>query len=168
MLWQNTCWSRAQHSKAHHTTAHDKTSHHCTSQQSTTKHNKAQQSTTKHSKAQHSKEHHGTDSKAQQSTAQHSNQAPLITSFFNGMKDNTSRFILLSRNGRKISCNFDTTLDCCSSSTMSSTCVPFLPMFLKPNQLWKTSRLSKIIGLTKLSSDQSSSRVFWERRQNKY
>lgn len=81
------------------------------------------------------------------------------TSFFRGMKDRTSLFILLSRKGLRISCSFDTTLDCCSSPTMSSTSV-CLPMFLNPNQLWNTSRLSKIMGFTKFSSDQSSSNVF--------
>lgn len=43
---------------------------------------------------------------------------------------------------------------------MSSTCVSF-PMFLNPNHDWNTSRSSKIIGFTKFSNDQSSSRLFW-------
>jgi hypothetical protein len=47
-----------------------------------------------------------------------------------------------------------------SSSTMSSTCVSW-PIFLNPNQDWKTAKSSKIWGFTKFRRLHNSSNVFW-------
>ena len=87
-----------------------------------------------------------------------------IISFFGGKSPRTSVLILRSKNGRRISCSFDTVWCLRSSTNMSSSVVApwvFWPILRKPNHDWKTFKSSKIAGLTKLRRLHNSSRLFW-------
>mmetsp|Transcript_46269 Transcript_46269/g.121360 ORF Transcript_46269/g.121360 Transcript_46269/m.121360 type:complete len:204 (+) Transcript_46269:1474-2085(+) len=81
-----------------------------------------------------------------------------MNSYFLGMPISTSAFSLRNRNGRRIWWSLVTTPSCISPlktfSSLSSR------EKSKSNHAWKESRSSKMFGRRKLSSDQSSVRLF--------